>query len=399
MLVILLAGLECACASSVRGGDEPAKPGTLRAVEYRRETIYHSPQTPGYTCWTGAWLQPDDSIVVGFTQATGPIEGRPATSPEVRKKLGVDSIGKDANFEGLVFENVYIHSTDHGKTWNKLSSDKFRTPLNYSTNMAAMATADGAILRGVWGYYLPYAEKLPDTGFIQRSFDMTKTWSDPIVLLDPDKYATFPVRIRQLADGRILVIGGYTRAPANGPMTRLQHWKMLEPLMMISSDDGKTWQGPLEVVPDELRKTWGANEEWDVAELPSGDLLCVFRKEPPGATEVRWQATLKKNGARWKPGDVGPSPSPSPLPASHCHPELLATKEGPVLHFSRSGIHWTNDAGATWHELNAQGTGHYPRSVQTADGRIYAFSHIGGDDVYGSLDESIIMDSFRITDD
>jgi hypothetical protein len=29
------------------------------AIDRQRQTIYHSPQTPGYTCWVGTWTMPD----------------------------------------------------------------------------------------------------------------------------------------------------------------------------------------------------------------------------------------------------------------------------------------------------------------------------------------------------
>jgi hypothetical protein len=34
--------------------------------------------------------------------------------------------------------------------------------------------------------------------------------------------------------------------------------------------------------------------------------------------------------------------------------------------------------------------------VQTADGRIFLFGHTGGDDAYGAVDQSVVMDSFRL---
>ena len=43
--------------------------------QYSCRTIYHSPQTPGYTCWAGIWKMPDASLMVAFTQVTGPLEG------------------------------------------------------------------------------------------------------------------------------------------------------------------------------------------------------------------------------------------------------------------------------------------------------------------------------------
>ena len=89
------------------------------------------------------------------------------------------------------------------------------------------------------------------------------------------------------------------------------------------------------------------------------------------------------------PGEVGPAPFPH-----SGMPELLATREGPILHLATSGIHWTTDAGTSWHKLDVPGTAYYPRSVQTADGRIFVFGHVGGDDAYGKSDQSIVMDSF-----
>jgi hypothetical protein len=41
---------------------------TFKAVDHMRRTIYHSPQTPGYTCWTGAWNMPDGNLMVSFTR-------------------------------------------------------------------------------------------------------------------------------------------------------------------------------------------------------------------------------------------------------------------------------------------------------------------------------------------
>ena len=51
---------------------EAGRADEFSAVEYQRQTIYHSPQTPGYTCWVGAWIMPDGDLMTCFTQATGP---------------------------------------------------------------------------------------------------------------------------------------------------------------------------------------------------------------------------------------------------------------------------------------------------------------------------------------
>jgi hypothetical protein len=34
--------------------------------------------------------------------------------------------------------------------------------------------------------------------------------------------------------------------------------------------------------------------------------------------------------------------------------------------------------------------------VQAADGRLFVFGHIGGDDAYGKFDQSIVMDTFQL---
>jgi hypothetical protein len=263
--------------------------------------------------------------------------------------------------------------------------------MNGITGEGQTSLADGTILRGVWGYYLPYNPELPKTGYLERSRDGSKTWGRPEVLLDPAKYSAWPKRIRVLRDGRIVIVGGVAEVPANS-RTRAEYNGLFGPLLLVSNDQGKTWKGPLAVVPAEHRRNWGG-EEFDAAELPNGDLLCVFRRVDPsqGGREARWQGVLKRTDDTWIPGDVRPSPL-----AHSGHPELLATREGPILHIAPTGIHGTLDAGKNWRRLDVPGTAYYPRSVQGADGRIFVFGHVGGDDAYGKSDQSIVMDSFRL---
>lgn len=361
------------------------------AVDHQRQTIYHSPQSPGFTCWVGAWNMPDGSIMVSFTQATGPLEGRPQAPKEVQEKLNWPPPGRPAyDMTGLDLRNVHLRSSDSGKTWEQVSADPFKSCMNGSTCEPEAALPDGTILRGVWGNYLPYNPELPQTGYIQRSTDGSKTWGPPEVFLDAKKYFTFPKRIRVLHDGRIIIVGGIVYAPANS-ISMKECGDRLEPLLTVSTDQGKTWSEPIQVVPENYRNNWGG-EEYDVAELSKGDLLCVFRRRVPELkAEARWQGLLKKSGDSWTPGEVGPAPFPH-----SGHPEVLATKEGPILHVASSGIHYTNDAGKTWQQLDIPGSAYYPRAVQGRDGRIFVFSHIGSDDAYGAVDQSIVMDSFQL---
>ena len=358
------------------------------AVEHQRTTIYHSPQTPGYTCWCGAWTMPDGSLMVSFTQATGPVEGRPKAPKEVMNLL---SWYPQYDMTGLDLHNVHLRSTDAGKTWKQVSADPWKSCMNGSAGQAQTAFADGTVIRGVLGQYLPYNPELPKTSFLQRSTDGTKTWGKPELFLDPEKYLVFLKRARVLRDGRLILLGGVAHIPANS-RTRAEWNGLFEPLLMISNDQGKTWQGPVTVVPAKHRVGWGG-EEFDAAELANGDLLCVFRRTDSSNSgrEVRWQGVLKKSGETWTPGEVGPAPFPH-----SGMPELLATREGPILHLATSGIHATSDAGQTWHKLEVPGTAYYPRAVQAADGRIFVFGHVGGDNAYGTVDQSIVMDSFLL---
>lgn len=362
------------------------------AVEHQRTTIYHSPQTPGFTSWCGAWTMQDGSLMVCFTQATGPVEGRPQAPKEVQHRLSWPPPGHPGyDMTGLDMRNVHLRSTDAGKSWKQVSADAFKSCMNGITGEAQTALADGTIVRGVWGYYLPYNPELPQTGYLERSTDGSQTWGKPELLLDPKHYSVWPKRIRLLRDGRLIVLGGVARVPANS-RTRAEYNGLFAPLLMVSNDQGKSWQGPITVVPSEYQRAWGG-EEFDAAELPNGDLLCVFRRADPEKSghEVRWQGLLKKSGDTWTPGDVGAAPFPH-----SGHPELLATREGAVLHLATSGIHWTIDAGKIWHKLELSGTAYYPRAVQATDGRIFVFGHVGGDDAYGKSDQSIVMDSFRL---
>ncbi len=294
----LLAAIAFPCPIEPAGAQDQG----VTAVEHARRTIYHSPQTPGFTCWTGTWLMPDGSLMVCFTQATGPVDGRPRVPEEIGRKLSWPPHGRPRyDMTGLDLCNVHLRSFDGGETWQKVSADPFRSCMNGCTGQCETALPDGTVLRGVWGHYLPYDPDLPKTGYLQRSSDGTKTWGPPEVFLDPQQYTAWPKRLRRLRDGRLILLGGMARVPANS-RTRGEYGRLLEPLLMVSEDQGKHWSPPIPVVPPEHRSNWGG-EEYDAAELPGGDLLCVFRRiDPEGRSrEVRWQGLLRKKRVTWAP--------------------------------------------------------------------------------------------------
>ena len=369
----------------------------VAAVDYQRTTVYESPQKPRYTCWVNSWLMPDGQVMLCFTQATESSEGRSAAPKAVQEKLSWPPRGPlNYDMTGLDLRTIYLRSSDEGTTWKKVSEDPFISPMNNAiSHKGHLALADGTILRNVWGHYLPYNPELPKTGFLQRSADGTTTWGPPEVFLDPKRYTTWPVRLRKLRDGRLLLLGGVAEAPA-WSMTRRQYQAlgMLIPLLMVSEDEGKSWTH-LPAIPTEECEKW-SGEEYDLAELPSGNLLCMFRRYDPDNTrrECRWQGLLKKEGDSWV--CVKERFGRSAFPHTG-HPELLATREGVVLHLTPSKNSYTADAGQTWNRLNIPGTCYYPSAVQTPNGTILVFSHCGGgDSAYGVRDLSIVMDRFRL---
>jgi hypothetical protein len=369
------------------------------AYKFSRNEIYHSPQIPGYTCWTGAWIMPDASLMVSFTQATGPLEGRPRMPEWVHEKLGWPiSVKPGYDFTGLDLANIYLRSYDGGDTWERVGTDPFQTPGGQmSQGGPQIALPNETIVRAVFGYHLPLNLEIPKTGFLQRSTDGARSWGPPQVLLDADRFTYRVTRLRWLRDGRMVALGGIASVPPS-KVTEVKLTDLWRPLLLVSEDEGESWSAPIVIASEKEHLSWGG-EEWDVAELANGDLLAVFRRaESKGSPDrKRWQALLKKRGKSW----VATRLQRSVLPHSG-HPELLASREGPVLHIATTGTHWTQDAGQTWHELAFDEldapyrTRYYPHSLQTDDGTIYVFAHFGAHDPFGK-DQHIVMDKFRLS--
>ena len=355
--------------------------------EVRRFTVYHSPQTPGYTCWAGVLLMPDGSLMVAFNQATGPFTGRPGAPPEVLRKLTWPPAGKPGyDMTGAIQQVIRLRSADGGETWEQLHAEPWHSPMNGGVGCSIEAVLpDGAIVRGVWGQYLPFYD-VPQTGYLQRSTDSGKTWTPPQVFMDPERFLTFPRRLRLLNDGRLALIGALVPV-GPGIETRADCGANMKPSMWLSGDGGRTWSEPASVtLPHEDVQL---SEESDFAELPDGRLLFVHRADRPPS---RWQSVMEPDGAGFRLASGGPAPFPH-----SGYPEMLSAREGVVLHLATTGISWTGDAGENWHDLGIGGTGYYPKSVQLPDGRVLCVFHRGGDNPYdGSVDQEIQALTFRL---
>ena len=364
----------------------------MQIRDLERLFVYHSPQYPGFTSWCGLWTLPDGSPMCSFTQATGPFAGRPTAPAEVRRRLEWPPPGHTEAYDmtGLRLENVHLHSADHGTTWRQTGADPFRSCMNGITGEAELALADGTLVRGVWGKYLPY-DPVPQDGYLERSQDGGATWSAP-ELIHREAGATFwPKRLRRCRDGRLLAGGGFFRHRP-GRDSRTGWFDNFSPVLFVSADEGHTWEGPIQVLPAEQASAYAFTEEFDWAELEGGDLLLVMRA---GVAEGRLQTRLRREGATWRPGPV----RPNSLPYSG-HPEVLLTSAGQLLHLATTGISGSSDEGRTWQDLPPGDglaalrpgpvTPYYPKAVELPDGRVLVVGHVGGDDGYGCVHQAVV---------
>ncbi len=389
---------------------------TIVPGSYSSTQIYHSPYVSdpvrGYTSFTGSWIDPrDQSLMVAFGQATGPLP---------RAADGV-TVQPNRDYSGLTDSIEYLRSTDAGNNFTKSFSDPLVTttgkgiaPLAVSAQ-ATTGLKDGTLIRRQNGEdFCAIEPTVRCTAYIQRRPPATAdnpnpAWGSPQYLLDPDSSTYQLSRIQYLRDGRLVANGQQWLAKAG---TRTASTPVYA-LLMISSDQGLTWTNGLTYFSSE---SYMFPNEWDIAELANGDLFTVFRSRnltPAGqpvstnTSPVRNQAILRANHDNYGKiiGYTMTDVKPAVGLVHSGHPELLATKEGVILHIAAnyitnvSLIHYTTDNGATWNLLDnpAPRRGiYYPTSFETDDCTIYIFGHVGGDDDYGERDQSITMDKFKL---
>jgi len=377
----MLAGI-LALVALITTGLAEAAPMNFVAQYIQRFTIYHSPQTPGYTCWAGVWVTPSGSLKVAFHQATGPFTGRPRGRKDVLEALGWPP-RPAYDMTGTIQQLITLESQDGGKTFTPFAAEPFTTPMNGFVG-GYCALSDTIVLRTVWGNYLPFYD-VPQTGYVQRSDDGGQTWGKPILLMEPARAYALPKRLRRLRDGRLVAIGGVCRL-TDQVRTWGQALGHIEAALWLSKDEGNTWGEP--VVFRTAADGPMPSEESDFAELPDGRLLVVTRSDNPSS---RWQAVLKPAGEGYQVESRGPAPFPH-----SGMPDVLGLPDGVVLHLATSKVSWTSDAGQTWYDLDL-GTEYYPASVLLPDGRVFVAAHRGSDDPYdGTIDQQVQGLTFRL---
>ncbi|MBI3920252.1 MAG: exo-alpha-sialidase [Armatimonadetes bacterium] len=386
-----------ALAASVCSTSIAAPPKKVDAVDFVQRTLYHSPETPGYTSWVGLWQMPDGKLRCDFNELTGP-KVSPVSSVPV------------------------LESADGGATWTRLPAINPTVVLERKSgyyqygkgsNRGLVVLPEGTMVRPVC---LPDAEMTQETaGYVERSTDGGKTWGKKIYVLPLKEYQVLAMLIRRLRDGRLVLFAAGWKRNDGTPGAFVVPWTTrslggLTKMMFVSSDKGKTWSKPIVIMPTEV----GACEESDFCELPNGDLFWVHRvthfpdhstdrvqtpfalKMGPNPPQSYWyqdrmQSIVHKRGKTFVAGEC----EPASLPHSG-YPMVMHTQENIILHLATDGMNWTADRGKTWTRLDVPGTPYYPRALQLKDGTILVVGHIGSDDNYGTMDQSIVQQTFRL---
>ena len=338
-------------------------------------------------CLDDARRQPDGELHAGDRTGRRPAAG---TARTCSSKLTWPPAGQPGyDMTGLDLRNVHLRSTDAGKTWKQVSADALQVVHERGHRRGADGTGRRhRPARRVRVLSALRSRTCRRPAILQRSTDGTKTWGKPEVLLDPAKYSTWPRRIRVLRDGRLVVLAGRGAALRPAARRAQEFSKVVEPtagrLVRPGPAPGK---GRSPRFSAEQRGGW--TEEFDVAELANGDLLCVFRR---ASDAKRWQGMLKKSGRhldRPEGRPVGPAAQRPAGTARHARRADSARRDQrhslDQRRRARPGTSSTCPARPT-----------IPAPCRPTDGRIFVFGHVGGDDAYGKVDQSIVMDSFRL---
>jgi hypothetical protein len=375
---IVLIGLAGAPCGDVLAGS----PFQGQVLNYQSKVLYDAPPDPNnpgvlpYTAWTGIWKLPNGTIQTDFVKATGPTSNPVITNP--------------------VFQ-----STDNGKTW----TGPGYVPTGYSHGMAVLPgdTPSGMTMVRpttvyVFGPSGPYPSGIlqrnhPFDG-VERSTDGGQTWSQVNLVSSEDYPGCWPTVVKPLSDGRLVAFAGL----ATVPPTPQQGSAGIVKTMFVSSDGGQHWGPPITVMP----ASTGVCEESDFVELPGGNLMFISRAQHYDANgnfqyENRLQTMVRKSGNTFLPDTTSTVPF-----GGGGFPCDLMTKEGIILDLEGGyGANWSSDNGTTWHSLLVNGqplnTYYYPQAVQADDGTIVVVSHNGTDAVYGTIDEPIMVQTFRLS--
>ena len=198
------------------------------------------------------------------------------------------------------------------------------------------------------------------------SSDMGKTWTEDEVVFSTPAGAqnVMSVSLLRLASGKIALT--YLRKMSGGDCRNVVYH---------SSDEGKTWDGPVEMIPDSLRRYYAGNNA-RLIQMKSGRL--VF---PTASGNAIYHFISDDEGRTWRPGkSTITGKKPNGLPIRLEEPGTIELKDGRLMTYMRTNADWqyvaySSDGGDTWTPLRP-GNLRSPRSPallkRLSDGRIAA---------------------------
>jgi predicted neuraminidase len=190
-------------------------------------------------------------------------------------------------------------SRDHGKTWSEPESIPIPSPKPFASSAPIRPVSDGSWILGI---YTENDKTQEAYGATLRSLDQGKTWQDLAPIGEHSGfYLDAETDVIPLRDGRLLAAlrSSKTDLYLATSTDQGKHWSDVESsgfrghsphflrhssgLILLSHrlpntaihwsrDEGKTWQGPLEI--DGVIGAYPS-----CVELPNGDVLCVYYEE------------------------------------------------------------------------------------------------------------------------
>jgi len=194
--------------------------------------------------------------------------------------------------------------------------------------------------------------------------DGGKTWTDSEVVFPTPKGTcnVMCVSFLRLASGKIAL--AYLLKKAENDC---------RPLYYVSSDEGATWEGPVQVIPDSRRDYYVVNNG-RLVQLKSGRLVLPSAR---GRTIEHWLSD--DEGKTWRSAKTAlVANKPNGLPMRMEEPGTIELKDGRLMTYIRTDADWqyvsySSDRGETWSPVVA-GNLRSPRSpasmLRLSDGRI-----------------------------
>jgi len=374
---------------------EPA----VKAIEFESRKIYQSCQRPSYTCWVSFFPGENGQWYLTCEEVTRPEKPLPQCTPKQWYKKGLP-----ANYDKsqYLMEIVMLESKDNMKTWDMVGQTSAQ--FQHSSGCFGQArTKDGRFLRFTWACN-SLDESVKGNEILYESSDNGKTWKKMPPIHDAH-FKSNAHRLRTLKD-RTLVLCIPLSIPWGDPERPERHCVNLNALgemqmtMFFSFDQGRTWNGPLQI--------YSGHEvsETDFVELPSGDLLFINNSifSHPGRQFVY------RDGNRFIPGPLERAKGLTKNGEPNMVPETVCiTDENLLVGAHRSGkYHFSDDLGRSWQVLQGipdiserlgRSEIYQPWIHCLPDGQIACAGHFGADDpVSGEnrVDSFISVQFFRL---